>query len=87
VAIGITVIIIAGEIDISVGSQFAVVSVVAGILAKEGFRCRCLLVTTAVIGALLGSVNGVLVSRFGIPSIVVTLATMISAARRPSLGQ
>src|SRR6185369_4237584 len=36
VAIGITMVIIAGQIDISVGSQFAVCSVVAGLFAKAG---------------------------------------------------
>jgi rhamnose transport system permease protein len=77
VAIGITLIIIAGEIDISVGSQFAVASVLAGVLAKSGVPMSALVIVIALIGAVLGSVNGVLVSRFGIPSIVVTLATMI----------
>ena len=78
VAIGITLIIIAGEIDISVGSQFAVASVIIGVLAKAGLPMVGLLIASITLGALLGSVNGVLVSRFGIPSIVVTLATMIS---------
>lgn len=78
VAIGITLIIIAGEIDISVASQFAVASVLVGLLARNGVPMPMLVVLVAVIGALLGSVNGVLVSRFGIPSIVVTLATMIA---------
>ena len=36
VALGMTLIILSGEIDISVGSQFAICSVAAGVLAKMG---------------------------------------------------
>lgn len=78
VAIGMTLVIVAGEIDISVGSQFAVANVLAGILAKSSIPMPALVLLIAAIGAVLGSVNGVLVARFGIPSIVVTLATMIA---------
>ena len=38
VAIGMTLVIVAGEIDVSVASQFAVLSVIAGTLAKAGLR-------------------------------------------------
>ncbi len=44
VAVGMTLVILIGEIDISVGSQFAVCSVTAGMLAKSGVpmrSCRC----------------------------------------------
>ncbi len=78
VAIGMTLIIIAGQIDISVGSQFAIASVMAGVLAKMGLPIPLLALAVAVIGGLMGALNGVLVARFGIPAIVVTLATMIS---------
>lgn len=78
VAIGMTLIVIAGQIDISVGAQFAIASVMAGVLAKLGLPIPVLIVATALIGALMGALNGVLVARFGIPAIVVTLATMIS---------
>src|ERR1044071_6237308 len=42
VAVGMTLVILVGEIDISVGSQFAVCSVAAGWLAKEGIGSRAL---------------------------------------------
>lgn len=77
VAIGMTLVIIAGQIDISVGSQFAVASVLSGILAKAGLPMPVLVLAAMIIGALMGGLNGVLVARLGIPSIVVTLATMI----------
>lgn len=76
-AIGTTIVILAGEIDISIGSQFAVLSILAGVLAKAGFPAPAVLVCAAAAGAVLGGVNGVLVAMAGIPSIIVTLATMM----------
>src|SRR6478752_7612710 len=48
IAIGMTLVILVGQIDISVGSQFAVCSVVAGVLAKAGLPIA--LVPVAVVG-------------------------------------
>jgi rhamnose transport system permease protein len=76
VAIGMTLVVIAGEIDVSVGSQFAVASVVAASLAKTGMPLAAVAVATAVLGAVLGAINGALVVWLGVPSIVATLATM-----------
>lgn len=76
IALGMTVVILAGEIDVSVGSQFAVASVVAGLLAKAGLPLPATALLTALTGALLGGINGVLVSCLGVPSIVATLAAM-----------
>lgn len=78
VAVGMTLVILIGEIDISVGSQFAVASVVAGILAKEGLPMPLLFVAMILIGALMGAVNGVLVGWFKLPSIIVTLAMLVA---------
>lgn len=78
VAVGMTMVIVAGHIDISVGSQFAVCSVAAGLIAKAGVPMPLLMLSVPVIGALLGAVNGVLVARFRIPAIVVTLAMMVA---------
>lgn len=78
VAIGMTMVILAGHIDISVGSQFAVCSVAAGLIAKSEMPMLLVLLSAVVIGGLLGAVNGVLVARFKIPAIVVTLATLVA---------
>ncbi len=79
-AIGMTLVILIGEIDISVGSQFAVASVAAGYLAKTGMPMPVLFFALLVIGGLMGAVNGVLVGWFKLPSIIVTLA-MLAAWR------
>ncbi len=80
IAIGMTLVILVGEIDISVGSQFAVCSVAAGWLAKEGVPVALLLPCIVLIGAAMGALNGVLVGQLRLPSIIVTLA-MLTAWR------
>lgn len=77
VAIGMTLVILTGEIDISVGSQYAVCTYLAGTLAKAGVAPILLLPAVLLIGALLGSVGATLVARLRIPSIVATLALMV----------
>jgi rhamnose transport system permease protein len=76
VAIGMTLVIVAGEIDVSIGSQFAVASVIAGTLAKAGLPLPLTALVTALAGAAFGSVNGLMVTALGVPSIVATLAAM-----------
>ena len=83
VAIGMTLLILCGEIDISVGSIFAVSGVVAGVLAKSGLPMMVVALGAVLAGAALGAVNGALVAYARIPSIVVTLASM--AALRDGL--
>ncbi|MEO6526431.1 MAG: ABC transporter permease [Gemmatimonadaceae bacterium] len=78
VALGMTLVILVGEIDISVGSQFAVCSVAAGLLAKAGVPIVLVPVLVIVLGAAMGSVNGLLVGSLGLPSIIVTLAMLVA---------
>jgi rhamnose transport system permease protein len=78
VAIGTTLVILTGNIDISVGSMFAMCGVVAGVAAKASGSVAVAGVAACVTGALLGAVNGALVAYVRIPSIVVTLATMVA---------
>jgi rhamnose transport system permease protein len=77
VACGISLVIISRQIDISVGSQFAVCSVVAGLLAAAKLPFVVVLAAAVGAGALQGALNGFLVAGLGLPSIVVTLATMV----------
>ena len=77
-ACGMTLVILARQIDISIGSQFALCSVLAGLMAKAGWPMPLVGVGAAAVGAALGAVNGALVAGLGLPSIVVTLATMVT---------
>src|SRR5688500_5327610 len=78
VACGMALVIICRQIDISVGSQFAVCSVCAGLLATQNWPTALIALAAIVIGALLGAVNGALIAGLRLPSIVVTLATMVT---------
>ena len=78
VAVGMTLVILTGEIDISVGSQFAVCTYLAGLLAKEGISPLLLIPLLLLAGALLGAVGGFFVAFLRMPSIVVTLALMVA---------
>jgi rhamnose transport system permease protein len=77
VALGMTLIILTGQIDISVGSVFAICSVVAGVTAKTGTGILASAAAACAAGALLGALNGALITKARIPSIVVTLASMV----------
>ena len=78
VALGMTLVILVGQIDISVGSQFAVCSVAAGLLAKLGMPMPLVLLVVIGIGSLMGAFNGALVGKLGLPSIIVTLAMLVA---------
>jgi rhamnose transport system permease protein len=78
VALGATLVIVTGNIDISVGSVFAICGVAAGVVAKTGAPVAVAAVTACLAGASLGWLNGALVAYVRIPSVVVTLATMVA---------
>jgi rhamnose transport system permease protein len=78
VACGMALVIICRQIDISVGSQFAACSVLAGLLAAMKWPLFVVLAAAIGMGAILGAVNGLLVAGLRLPSIVVTLATMVT---------
>jgi rhamnose transport system permease protein len=76
VSCGIALVIISRQIDISVGSQFSVCSICAGLLAASGWSLPIVLLASILVGALLGAFNGLFIAGLRLPSIVVTLATM-----------
>jgi rhamnose transport system permease protein len=78
IALGMTLVILTGHIDISVGTMFAICSVAAGEFAKLGLPAWGAGVVACAIGAMLGAINGALVAYVRIPSIVVTLAAMVA---------
>ncbi len=75
-AAGMTVVILVRHIDISIGSQFALCGVAAGLLARAGLPMPAVGVLTVLLGTAFGAVNGGLVAGLNLPSIVVTLATL-----------
>src|SRR5712691_687492 len=69
IALGMTLVILTGQIDISVGSVFAVCGVVAGVLSKAGLPVPVAGLIACLTGAGLGAINGALVAYVRIPSI------------------
>ena len=78
IALGMTLIILTGQIDISVGSVFAISSIVAGLCAQAGLPGVLGALAACLAGAACGALNGSLVAYLRVPSIVVTLATMVT---------
>ena len=76
VAVGMTLVILARHIDISVGAQFSLCGIVAGLLTQAGVPMPLVALGTIATGAAYGAINGVLVAGLRLPSIVVTLATL-----------
>jgi rhamnose transport system permease protein len=76
IAFAMALLIIAGEIDLSVASIVAIASVAMGAAATTGANPATLVVIGLAVGLAAGAVNGFIVTRFKIPSIVVTIGTM-----------
>ncbi len=72
-AMGMMLVILMGQIDVSVGSIFAICCAVTGVLAKSGMPIPLAVLTAVCAGAALGAVNGLLFAVVGIDAIVVTL--------------
>jgi rhamnose transport system permease protein len=78
IACGMALVIISRQIDISVGSQFAICGACGGMLLAHGWPAAAVIPVSIALGALFGAFNGALIAGLGLPSIVVTLATMVT---------
>ena len=75
-AVPMTLVIIAGEIDLSVESMAGLSCAVLGFLWAAGVPIWIGVAVVLVIGAIGGAMNGTLIARFALPSLVVTLGTL-----------
>ena len=86
-AIGMTYVIITGGIDLSVGSIAGFAGMIAGGLIQEGltlkpfgvtlyFSVPVIVIITAILGALMGTLNGVIITKFKVAPFIATLGTM-----------
>lgn len=76
VAIGMTMVILLGGMDLSVGSVLAVTATSVGLFLSKGISPVVAALLGIVIGVLCGMVNGYFIAVRKIPDIIVTLATM-----------
>jgi rhamnose transport system permease protein len=75
-AIAQTFVIVMRHIDLSVGSVIGFTSFLIGDLSSQGYSLGAVLAVAALVGAAVGALNGFLVAYLGLPSLVVTLATL-----------
>ena len=86
-AIGMTYLIITGGIDLSVGSVAGLAGMIAGGLIQEGMTLKMFGVTlyfsvpmivliTVLLGALMGMINGIVITKFNVAPFIATLGTM-----------
>ena len=71
-----TLIIISGEIDLSVASTLGMSSALLGVLWARHWPMIGIFALIAVVGLAAGAVNGLLVTRLGLPSLAVTIGTL-----------
>jgi rhamnose transport system permease protein len=76
IALPMTLIIVAGEIDLSVASMLGLSSVVMGELYQHGWPLPLAVCACLVLGAVLGAVNGFFVTVLGLPALAVTIGTL-----------
>jgi ribose transport system permease protein len=75
-AMGMTMIIVSGGIDLSVGSVVALTSVVGATLLVKGCSTGVTIVLTVLAGGLIGLLNGLVIAGFGMTPFIVTLGMM-----------
>jgi D-xylose transport system permease protein len=78
ISIGIVLVLLLGEIDLSVGSASGLCACVLAVLnIKQGMPAVLAIIVAILVGALIGLIQGTIFTRFGVPSFVVTLAGLI----------
>ena len=75
-ALPMTLIIISGEIDLSVASILGMSSALLGYLWARHWPMLAIFVMVALLGIVAGLINGLLVTRVGLPSLAVTIGTL-----------
>jgi len=76
IALPLTLIIVAAEIDLSVASILGLTSALLGYLWNHDWPMEMIVPAVLVVGGLLGAVNGFLITRLGLPSLAVTIGTL-----------
>jgi len=75
-ALALTLLVVSGEIDLSVASILGLTGVFMAELFKHGWPIWPAMIAAVALGMVLGAVNGFLVTRVGLPSLAVTIGTL-----------
>ena len=76
IALPMTMLVVAGEIDLSVGATAGLAGAVMGRLWNGGMAIETIIPLCLLLGLVCGLINGLLVTRLGLPSLAVTIGTM-----------
>jgi rhamnose transport system permease protein len=76
IALPMTCVIITGEIDLSVGSMVGLSSVLFGLMHQAGLSIPVAALIAVLVGVVGGTINGLLVTVVGLPSLAVTIGTL-----------
>lgn len=85
VAMGVTFVMISGELDLSIGGVACLTGMVVSKMLTTGVSMPVAILAGLLLGAGIGLVNGLLTTKFKLPSMIVTLATMSLANGSASL--
>jgi rhamnose transport system permease protein len=76
VALAVTLVIVCGEIDVSVGSMVGLCAVTIAVCREQDLSIEISMVASLVVGTLAGALNGAIIAFIGLPSLVVTIGTL-----------
>lgn len=78
-ALGVTLVIVSGNIDLSVGSILVISACICALLLQSGIHIAIAIVATCGMATAIGVFNGLIIAKLRVPSFLVTLATMAIA--------
>ncbi|GAA3959994.1 ABC transporter permease [Actinomadura viridis] len=76
IALPMTLLVVCGQVDLSVASVLGLCSALTGWLWNAGWAIETIIPLVLVVGVVCGLINGLLVTRLGLPSLAVTIGTM-----------
>src|SRR4051795_6346001 len=79
ISIGVVLVLLLGEIDLSIGAVSGLAAGVMGVLSvTHGWSPVLAIIAALLVGVAIGFFNGIIVTKFGVPSFVVTLAGLLA---------
>ncbi|MGL4764277.1 ABC transporter permease [Cetobacterium sp.] len=75
-SIGISFVIMTGEIDVSIGSTLGLCATVSGVMIRDGYNVFVVLLVVILIGGFIGLINGIGIVDFEVSSIIMTLGML-----------
>lgn len=77
--VGMSLVLITGGLDLSVGSVLALGGVITGMMCKAGVPVVFAIIAGVMVGGIIGSINGMIIVKAGIPPLIVTLGMQYAA--------